>query len=71
MYASLLLRTRLEKVGIAIDRLSVIKKSDLSDKIKHSFFQAMVVPILLKGCTTWKLTKRMERKLDGNCTRML
>ena len=27
--------------------------------------------ILLYGCTTWTLTKHMERKLDGNCTRML
>ena len=27
--------------------------------------------ILLYGSTTWTLTKRMEKKLDGNCTRML
>ena len=27
--------------------------------------------ILLHGCTTWTLTKRLERKLDGNYTRML
>ena len=27
--------------------------------------------ILLYGCTTWTLTKRMERNLRGNCTRML
>ena len=26
--------------------------------------------ILLYGCTTWMLTKRMEKKLDGNYTRM-
>ena len=51
--------------------LSVIWKSDLSDKIKHSFFQAVVMSILLYGCTEWTLTKRMERKLDGNCTRIL
>ena len=25
--------------------------------------------ILLYGCTTWALTKRMEKKLDGNYTR--
>ena len=23
------------------------------------------------GCTTWTLTKRLEKKLDGNYTRML
>ena len=27
--------------------------------------------LLLYGCTTWTLTKRLERKLDGNYTRML
>ena len=39
--------------------------------MKHSFFQAAVLSILLYGCTTWTLTKRLEKKLDGNCTRML
>ena len=39
--------------------------------MKCSFFQAVVVSILLYGCTTWTLTKRLERKLDGNYTRML
>ena len=38
--------------------------------MKHSFFEAAVVSILLYGCTTWILTKRMEKKLDGNYTRM-
>ena len=63
--------TRLPKAWTAIDRLSVVWKSDLTDKMKCSFFQAMVVLILLYGCTTWTLTKRMEKKLDGNYTRML
>ena len=39
--------------------------------MKHSFFQAAVVSILLYGCTIWTLTKRIEEKLDGNYTRML
>ena len=42
-----------------------------TDKMKRSFFQAAVVSILLYGCTTWTLTKRLEKKLDGNYTRML
>ena len=29
------------------------------------------VSILLYRCTTWTLTKRLEKKLDGNYTRML
>ena len=63
--------TRLTKAWTAIDRLSIIWKSDLTDKMKRSFFQAVVVLILLYGCTTWTLTKRLEKKLDGNYTRML
>ena len=39
--------------------------------MKRSFFQAAVVSILLYGCTTWTLTKRLEKKLDANYTRML
>ena len=38
---------------------------------KRSFFQAAVVSILLYGCTTWTLTKQLEKKLDDNYTRML
>ena len=63
--------TQLTKAWTAIDKLSVIWKSDLTDKMKRSFFQAAVVSILLYGCTTWTLTKRIEKKLDGNYTRML
>ena len=54
--------TQLTKAWTAIDWLS-----DLTDKMKRSFFQAAVVSILLYGCTTWTLIKR----LDGIYTRML
>ena len=63
--------TQLTKAWTAIDRLSIIWKSNLSDKMKCSFFQAVVVSILLYGCTTWTLTKRLEKNLDSNYTRML
>ena len=33
--------------------------------------KAAVTSILLYGCTTWTLTKRLEKKLDGSYTRML
>ena len=39
--------------------------------MKCSFFQAVVMSILLFGCTTWTLTKRLEKKLNSNYTRML
>ena len=55
--------TRLTKAWTAIDKLSIIWK--------RSFFQAVVVSILLYGCSIWTLTKRLKKKLDGNYTRML
>ena len=63
--------TQVTKAWTAIDKLSIIWKSDLTNKMKCSFFQAAVVSILLYGCTSWTLTKRLEKKLDGNYTRML
>ena len=51
---------RLAKAWTAFDSLSDIWKPDLTDKMKRSFFQAAVMSILLYGCTTWTLTKRME-----------
>ena len=63
--------TWLTKAWTAIDSLSILWKSDLTDKMKRSFFQAAVVSILLYGCTTWALTKRLKKKLYGNYSRML
>ena len=63
--------TRLAKAWAAIDRLSVIWKSDLTDKIKHICFLAAVVSIPLYGRTSWTITECMEKLLDGNYTRML
>ena len=62
------INTPLAKTWTAIDRLSVIWNSYLSDKAQ--FFQAAVVSVVLYGCTTWTLGKRLEKKLDGNYTRM-
>ena len=63
--------TLLTKAWTAIDSQSIIWKSDLTDKMKRSFFQAAVASILLYGCPTLTLTKRLEKKLDSNYTRML
>ena len=53
--------TRLTKAWTAPDKLSIIWKSDMTDKLKRSFFQAAVVSILLYRCTTWTETKRLEK----------
>ena len=39
--------------------------------MKRSFFQAAIVSILQYECATWTLSKRLQKKLDGNYTRML
>ena len=65
------INTWLAKAWTAIHRLSVIWKLDMTDKKKRSYFQAAVASILLYRCTTWTLTKRMEKKLDINYTGML
>ena len=62
--------TWLTKAWTTINRQSIIWRSDLTDKMKRSFFQAAVISILLYGFTTWMLTKRLEKKLDGNYTRI-
>ena len=65
------INTRITKALTAINKLSIIWKSDLTDKMKRRFFLAAVILILLYGCTTWMLTKWLEKKLDGNYTRIL
>ena len=50
------------KAWTAIDRLSVIRISDLIDKMKRSFSKQQSCWY----CPTWMLTKRMKKKLDGN-----
>ena len=52
---------RLTKAWTAINRLSVIWKSDLTDKMKHSFSKQQSC----RYCYTWTLTKWLEKKLDG------
>ena len=49
--------TRIAKAWSATNKVSVIWRSDLPGKLKRQFFQAVVVSVLLYGCTTWTLTK--------------
>ena len=46
--------TWLTKAWTDTYRLSIMWKSDLTDKMKHSFFQAAIVSIRLYGCTIWR-----------------
>ena len=46
-------------------------KLNLSDKIKQDFFPGDALSVQLYGCTRQTLTKCIEKKLDGNYTRIL
>ena len=39
--------------------------------MKRSFVQSAIVSMLLYGCTTWTLNKRLGKRFDGGYTRML
>ena len=49
----------------ALDRRSVIWKSDLSDKIKRNFFRVADVSILLYGCITWARQSVLKKCLTA------
>ena len=63
--------TCLAKARTAIERLLIRQKSDLSDKIKQKFFQAVAVLVLLYGCTISTLKKKTNaERLDWNKTKI-
>ena len=62
---------RLTKAWAALGKLNNVWKSNLPRNIKIDFFRASVESILLYGCSTWSLTKKLALQLDGNYTRML
>ena len=63
--------TRIGKAWLALKRLSVIWKSNISNNLKKSFFRTTVESVLLCGSSTWTLTKNLEKTLDGNYTKIL
>ena len=65
------IKIRIGKAWDAVDKMSSIWKSSLSDDLKRRFFRAVVEPVLLYGSTTWTLLKSHIKSLDGTYTRML
>ena len=55
----------------ACHKLTKIWKSTLKRSIKIRLFIATVEAVLLYGCDTWTLTKKLTKQLDGMYTRML
>ena len=63
------IKIRIAKSWSALDKLSSIWKSNLTETLKRNFFRAVVESVLLYGSEAWTLTKKLERKLDGTYTR--
>ena len=65
------IQIRMTKAWAALNKMNKIWKSNLPRKLKIQFFKATVESILLYGSGTWTLTKSLEKRLNGNYTRML
>ena len=55
----------------ACNKLTKIWNSTLSRHLKIRLFQATVESVLLYGCETWTINKKIRKSLDGCYTRML
>ena len=64
-------KSRIGKAWGALNKLSSIWKSNAKKCLKRNFFRATVETVLLYSSTTWTLTEKLEKKLDGTYTRML
>ena len=62
---------RIGKAWGALTQMNNIWKSDLPDSMKRNFFRSTVESVLVYGSSTWTLTKKLEKTLDGTYTRML
>ena len=51
--------------------MNSIWKSRLPDNMKRNFFRATVESVLIYGYVSWTLTKSLEKRFNGNYTRML
>ena len=59
------IKKRIALASAQFKRLSNIwQAGDINRKTKTSLFKSLVLPVLLYGCKTWKLTKGEEGKLD-------
>ena len=43
----------------------------IPDNMKRNFFRATVESVLIYGFVSWTLTKSIEKRLNGNYTRMM
>ena len=62
---------RLAKSWVAFNDIHSIWKSRQPAKMKRNFFRATVEYVLIYGYVSWILTKALDKRLNGNYTRML
>ena len=62
---------RIGKAYVALQKLNTIWNSNLPKNLKLAFFHTTVSSVLLYESSTWTLTKKLETKLNGYCTKIL
>jgi len=65
------LSSRIGLAWTAANKMDTIWKSDLNNELKVRFFRSTVENVLVYGSESWTLTREMERRLNGNYTRLL
>ena len=65
------INTRIGLAWAAAYKMDIIWKSTMNKELKIQFFRSTVESVLLYGSESWTLTKTMEKRLDGNYTRLL
>ena len=64
------IQIRIAQDWSALNSMNTILKSIMSDNLKRNFFRSAIESILLYGSNTWTLTSILDKKLDGEYTRM-
>ena len=65
------IKVRKGQAWAALNKMDAIWKSSLKKETKIGLFKATVESVLLYGCETWTLNKKLNKSLDGCYTRML
>ena len=59
------IKRRIALAWTALNKLLKIWRSNLSRSFKLRLFGSTVESVLLYGCETWTLTKKLEKRING------
>ena len=65
------IRVRKAQAWSSLNKMSKMWTSNMSKMMKINLFKATVESVLLYGCETWTLNKKLNKSIDGCYTRML